>query len=202
MTPVAEVRREARQFALRPGEQAFDQPPARFVFDVPEVLANPAGAARIPFQVALRRGMGEPGQRGVHGAEQRAEAAQQFRRVRAHARQHPPGHPRQQPHEVRPALRVGDRDHGFAIDRVLDTRKRQLGRPRGQVRERGVLELDDARVLLRVRDLQHVAPVAGILQHDVLIALARQRFTALVDAVVPAADGLDLVEGERRRAKP
>src|ERR1043165_3305653 len=50
--------------------------------DLLQMLANPGCARRIPFQLALRRGMREIAERGVHLAQKSSQVGQQSRRVR------------------------------------------------------------------------------------------------------------------------
>ena len=125
----AEPGRKARQFILGPGEEPFGQLAPGAVGHEPEVLADPAGAAGIPLEVAVCRRMVEVRQRRVHRPQQRSQASEKFRRMRADARQHRARHPRQQPNQVRPPLRVGDRRRGGAVDRVLHARKVQTPAP-------------------------------------------------------------------------
>ena len=77
---------------------------------------------------------------------------------------------------------------------------RQVRVDRRDVRDRGLLQVDDGRVLVAVRDLEDCA-AAAVVQEERLVALAAECGRGAVDAEYVRCDPRSLLGGEPRRSR-
>jgi len=134
-----------------------------------------ARVRQVPVELAVSGPVVEAGERGIELAGRASPILVQTGRPPAHGSERPPGQMRERPDPMPAAVpALHPVQQRAARRRHRPRRERRSGR---QMRQRGLLRLEHARVLLGVRNLEHDAGLLGGRGGDqkILIALAWQR---------------------------
>ncbi len=118
----AQARQDRNHFRFVERKKFFHQCAPLRARDMPDVVLDPTGPRRIPFQFAMRSRVRERLQRRVHLAEKPAEIAKKLRRVRADFCENSSTQKGDQPDEARRAVRGGNRSKEFTAAIRCDTR--------------------------------------------------------------------------------
>jgi hypothetical protein len=110
-------------------------------------------------------------------------------------------HPGEQAHEICRAILARNRRNLQAGTGRDQTRKREPGGARGEPFEQLVLQIENFQRLLAIGDLEHEPRPHIVLQHEIPIALARQRFGGEREPVQFARQARRVIGGKfgRRR---
>ena len=156
----------------RLGEARDERPHGGFL-DERRGLAHQGQSTRqVPVEVAMDRRMIEAVEGRVERGHGAAEVFEQIDRMRRQGPQRLSREPRQQPDEVtRTGWRRDLRDQR-AVDRRHDPRTQR--RATADMRQRGVLRLEQEAIVSAVGDLQDEPLARGGLQQEILIPLARK----------------------------
>ncbi len=155
--------------------------------------------AKVPLQLAARRGVHEVVEDPVDRAEQPAHVLEERRGVRPEPRERDAGDVFEQANEVRRVVARRDLRHRLARARRDDPGEpvRRLD-PREPL-DHSPLAVQQRRVLARLRQLQHVRHARRHREVEVLVALARKRTRGGAEAVQLERHALGLIDREPGR---
>ncbi len=174
---LAQVLQGRTHAVVEVGQPALDERPAARALDVVEIVADPAGAAQIPLEIAVGGGGFEAGETAIDRPQGRAQALEERCARPVPGGDFGPELPRQEGEESRPvALARGRSD--FDDRRAVARRDRALqgeaGLAHREVGEHRVLQLEVRLRLAGVRDLEHEAPAREI-DPEIEVAFAGER---------------------------
>src|SRR5260370_29645065 len=140
-----------------------------------DVILDPTGARRIPFQFALCSRVRKRLQRRVQFPQKPAEIAKKLRCVRVDFSKSCSMQKGEQPDETVASVRRGNRSKQFTTAIACDARQRQLRRALRQMGQRLALQINEGMLPRRVHYFEDERLPVRARQMEVVVVFAWQR---------------------------
>ena len=171
--PAPQAQQIGNHFRFIQRQKLFHQRAPFRISNVPDILLDPTGTRRIPFQFAMRSGMRKRLQRRIHLAKKPAKIAKQLRRMRTDFRKNFSVHEAEQPDESRRAVRRDSRRKQFTRLIGNNAGQGQLRCTPRQMLQRPALHINEGLLPRRMHHFEDESMSVPARQVEIVVVFAR-----------------------------